>query len=272
MTKKITGLGQIVNEFEAILIDQYGVLHNGHIPFEGAKECLIELKKRNIPVVTITNSGRLKSANWDRMKSLGFTRELVSDIVTSGEVSRKLIAHKLESGELMLGDSVAVIDRDNDISVLLGLGLKVTHAPTTDTKLIQISGVRPESFSRKYYEELLLKCAQSGIPAICANPDTVIYTENGSSFGPGIIAADYESNGGTLTKIGKPYSEIFATGLTALGNPNPAKTLMIGDSPQHDIVGGKNAGCQTLLISNGVQASTGDSTIMADFELDLLKY
>ena len=272
MTKKLAGLHQIIDEIEAVLIDQYGVLHNGQIPFEGASDCLIELQKLNIPVVTLTNSGRLKSANWTRMESLGFNRELVKDIITSGEIARQLICKKLESGELNSGDSVTVIDRDNDISVLLGLGLKVSNAPTKETRLLQISGVRPERFSRKYYEMLLLDCAQAGTPAICANPDTVIYTENGTSFGPGLVAADYESNGGLLKKIGKPYPEIFAAGLKALENPNPAKTLMIGDSPQHDIVGGKNSGCQTLLIRNGVQASTGDSTIFADYELDLLKF
>ena len=99
-----------------------------------------------------------------------------------------------------------------------------------------------------------------------------MYTENGSSFGPGIVAADYESNGGQLTKIGKPFPEIFTEGLLALGNPDASRTLMIGDSPQHDIAGGQNVGCQTLLISNGVQASTGNSTIEADYELELLKF
>ena len=272
LSKKIIGLSQILTEFEAVLVDQYGVLHNGQISFDAAKECLIELKKLKIPVVTITNSGRLKSANWDRMESLGFTRDLVNDIVTSGELSRKIFQNELQTGELKKGDSVTVIDRDDDISVLLGLGLEVTAKPTDKTKLIQISGVRPEKFSREYYQELLFKCAQSRIPAICANPDTVIYTENGSSFGPGLVAADYESNGGPLRNIGKPYFEIFVAALNALEHPIPSRTLMIGDSPQHDIVGGKNAGCKTLLICNGVQAGTGNSDITADYEMDLLKF
>ena len=272
MTKVIQCLNQIIDNFDAVLIDQYGVLHNGQFPFNGAIECLVELKKLKIPVVAITNSGRLKSANWKRMESLGFTRELVKDIITSGEIARKLIAEKLESGELRSGDSVTVIDRDDDLSVLQGLGLNVTNSPTKETKLILISGVRPEKFSQEYYKSLLQECAQSKTPAICANPDTIMYTESGSSFGPGVVAADYESSGGQLTKIGKPFPEIFAEGLLALENPNAAKTLMIGDSPQHDIVGGQNVGCQTLLISNGVQASTGNASIEADYELELLKF
>ena len=272
MTKVIRSLSQIKNNFDAVLIDQYGVLHNGQVPFEGAIECLVELKKLDIPVVTITNSGRLKSANWKRMEALGFTRELVRDIITSGEIARKMIEAKLDTGELVSGDSVTVIDRDNDISVLQGLGLQVTNSPTATSKLILISGVRPEKYSQEFYSSLLQECAELKIPAICANPDTIMYTENGSSFGPGIIAAEYESNGGLLTKIGKPYPEIFTAGLAALNNPSPARTIMIGDSPQHDIAGGKNVGCQTLLISSGVQASTGNSTIAADYELDLLQF
>ena len=272
MTKVIQCLNQIIDNFDAVLIDQYGVLHNGQIPFDGAIECLVELKKLDIPVVTLTNSGRLKSANWKRMESLGFTHELIKDIITSGEIARKLIAEKLESGELRTGDSVTVIDRDDDLSVLQGLGLNVTNSPTKETKLILISGVRPENFTQDYYKSLLQESAQSGVPAICANPDTIMYTENGSSFGPGIIAAEYESSGGQLVKIGKPFPEIFAAGLLALGNPKATRTLMIGDSPQHDIVGGQNAGCQTLLISNGVQASTGNTSIAADYELELLKF
>jgi ribonucleotide monophosphatase NagD (HAD superfamily) len=80
-----------------------------------------------------------------------------------------------------------------------------------------------------------------------------------------LFADIYEKMGGQITWVGKPYSQIYRSALTLLNNPN--RTLCIGDSAEHDVVGGKNASLTTLLVQQGVLAhlSQRDLELQPDF-------
>jgi ribonucleotide monophosphatase NagD (HAD superfamily) len=45
---------------------------------------------------------------------------------------------------------------------------------------------------------------------------------------------------------------MFDFALQTLGNPAPERVLMIGDSLDHDILGGRAAGIRTLLVTSGI--------------------
>ena len=45
MTLKIESILEISNKYDAIVFDQFGVLHDGKIPYFGSIECLNTLKK-----------------------------------------------------------------------------------------------------------------------------------------------------------------------------------------------------------------------------------
>lgn len=270
MTREIQGLSQIIDRFDAVLIDQFGVLHDGKTVFDGAIPCLEALRDAQKPVVALTNSGRTKAPNIKRLARLGFSTDLIADVVTSGDLARNLIQNKLETGSLSPGNRVLNLARDGDSSVLDGLGFEILETVEGRVDLVFLSGVTPESHSRDDYKSMLGDLARNGIPAICANPDHMMYANGSTAFGAGIVAEDYQNAGGPVEIIGKPYNEIFEAGLRALGSPPPARTLMIGDSPHHDIAGGAAAGCQTLLISSGVQAGAGVSATPPDFVMATL--
>jgi len=59
MTLKIESILEISNKYDAIVFDQYGVLHDGKIPYLGAIECLSTFKK-NWPKVS--SSFKLRKA------------------------------------------------------------------------------------------------------------------------------------------------------------------------------------------------------------------
>jgi ribonucleotide monophosphatase NagD (HAD superfamily) len=69
---------------------------------------------------------------------------------------------------------------------------------------------------------------------------------------PGAFARLFESLGGEVHYIGKPHAPIFAAALAALGQPPTSRVLVIGDSLDHDILGGNRAGMATALIASGV--------------------
>lgn len=272
MTRHISGLGDILDQFDGILIDQFGVLHDGTTPFAEALPCLENVARAGIPVVAITNSGRMKEPNRRRLDRFGFTENLIADVVTSGMVARGLIIEMLNAGDLHPGDTVLNLTRENDTTVLDGLGLVPSNEAGSLVRLVLISGLKPEELTRKDYRKMLTPLAEAGVPAICANPDHTVYSDGKAAFGPGLAASDYADAGGQVTYAGKPAPEIFRKSLDCLGNPAPSKVLMIGDSHHHDIAGAADVGCKTLLITSGVQAQSGSQEIAPDFSIEALRF
>ncbi|QSX41129.1 pyrimidine 5'-nucleotidase [Shewanella cyperi] len=54
--------------------------------------------------------------------------------------------------------------------------------------------------------------------------------------------------------VAKPDKAIFDHALDAMGNPDPARVLMVGDTLASDILGGLNAGMQTCWYNPGAKA------------------
>lgn len=271
MTRRIDALSEIVGNFDAILVDQYGVLHDGQTAFPGALQALEGLHRLGLPVVAVTNSGKRAAANLKRLGRLGFPAKLFTQVVSSGEVVWRMLRDGLAAGTLRGGDRVLLLARDDDASLLDGLDL-VRARPGAPADLVLIAGAEPERLSRDDYRALLAPFARAGVPALCANPDRVMYAGSGSAFGPGVVAEDYASAGGHVDYSGKPSSAFFRAALAAAGNPDPARTLMIGDSPHHDISGAAALGMVTLLVEGGVQAGLESDGAVATYATEKLKW
>lgn len=269
MTREVSGLSEVADTFDGVLVDQFGVLHDGQRPFPGALECLEALKARGVPVVALTNSGKRAAANLARLVRLGFRADLFKAVISSGELARTEIADRLASGALRSGARVAILSRDADTGPVDGLDVRLCR-PEDDADLLVIAGIEPERCDRAGYANLLAPLAARAVPAICANPDLVMYVEGGTAFGAGAVAADYAAAGGAVTTVGKPAAPMFAAALSALGDIPPSRVLMIGDSPDHDIAGAARAGCPTLLIKGGAQAGLDASEASPTYAMDRL--
>ncbi|KZM48551.1 TIGR01459 family HAD-type hydrolase [Labrenzia sp. OB1] len=269
--RTISNLSEILPSVDALLLDQFGVLHDGTRAFAGAIECVEALQERGLPLVALSNSGRRAKPNMDRLVRLGFPASAFKAMVTSGELTRHDLLKRLADGRLKPGNSILMLARENDASLLDGLGVKVAE-PGEAVHLVIISGAEPETHSREDYKRLLSPLARAGVPAICANPDTSIYAGESASFGPGLLAEDYAAAGGTVDTFGKPGAAMFQAGLEALGKPDPGRCLMVGDSLHHDILGGQRAGCQSLLVTSGVQAGLAEDGVEPDYAMDRLRF
>ena len=91
-------------------------------------------------------------------------------------------------------------------------------------------------------------------------------TAVGPRFGAGELADLYESLGGSVTRIGKPYPAIYNAVLALAGNPDWASVDCIGDSVEHDIAGGAGVGVDTALVLSGILADVTDLTGVFDRE------
>ncbi len=263
MTRRIHGLSEIIDGVEAVFVDQYGVLHDGRAAFPGARDCLEAIAARGLPVLALTNSGKRAEANAARLERLGFPRRLFSGVLSSGETVWRRLADALAAGRIAPGSRVLVLARGGDRSAVEGLDLVRAEAGEA-ADLVVIAGIEPETRSREDYRALLAPLARARVPAICANPDEVMYAGSGRAFGPGVVAADYRAAGGPVTMAGKPARAFFAAALAAVGGIAPERVLMIGDSPVHDIGGAMAVGLRTLLVEAGVQSGLGQAAPAPD--------
>ena len=257
-------LSEIVDRYDAFLVDQYGVLLDGAGAYEHARGVLDELCARGKRVLLISNSGKRSAANAARLARFGFSRATFIDVLSSGEVAHVEIARRIGAG-LREGARVWSETSDDSTKPLDGLALAATSDPG-EADLIWIAGCRPYAHSLEDYAALLKPAAARGVAAICSNPDMTMLTPSGRAFGAGAIAKAYESLGGAVEYFGKPYPAIYDEALRRLGQVERARVLAVGDSPAHDILGGARAGVATALVRTGVHASESESELLARCE------
>ncbi|MFO1120700.1 MAG: TIGR01459 family HAD-type hydrolase [Hyphomicrobiales bacterium] len=253
---RIDGLSEIAGGFGGMLIDQFGVIHDGERLYPGTLRVLTELRERGIPVAVMTNSGKRAAANVARLVRMGVPRDCFVDAVSSGEVAYGTLTAKRafligKDGEDYGFDGLEMVGDPRDAEIILILG---SNAPAT---------------SLDQYRTLL---SGLSLPAVCCNPDKLMLTPSGLQPAPGAIAALYAEMGGSVTWIGKPYPEIYRHAVRLIGAPD--RVLCIGDSAEHDVAGGRNAGLATLLVMTGVSAGL-DATALSprpDYLMDAFRW
>jgi HAD superfamily hydrolase (TIGR01459 family) len=247
----ITGLGAIADRFDHVLLDQWGTLHQGRTIAPAAFNCVRKLRDTGKHVLALSNSGKRADANARRLAALGLPREAYDGVLSSGEVTWSGLRARDRAPFKDLGQACFLITRDNDRSIVAGLDLglieDVTHAD-----FILLGGLDDAAAEPEQWRDCLTTAAVHHVPMLCANPDLVMFGASGLIPAPGALAAFYQSLGGKVTFIGKPHRPIFEAALARLGHPEPNRVLVVGDSLDHDIAGGRAAGMLTALICSGV--------------------
>jgi HAD superfamily hydrolase (TIGR01459 family) len=257
-------LADLVDRYDAFLVDQFGVLLDGAGAYGHARCALDELHARGKPVLLVSNSGKRSAANIARLLHLGFSRATYIDALTSGEVAHVAIAQRI-GREIARGARVWVETTDDSAQPLLGLDLAAAANPA-EADLVWIAGCRPLTHSLDDYAHALQPAAARRTPAICSNPDQTMLTPSGKGFGAGAVAQAYERLGGEVEWFGKPFPAIYQEALRRLGSVDPARVLAIGDSPAHDILGGARAGIGTCLVRTGIHDAESEAELMARCE------
>ena len=251
-----TSLETLAGLYDFFLIDQFGVLHDGQTAYPGANEALHWLKMQGKKIVLLSNSGKRSERNVARLLSLGFERDRFDLFLTSGEIAWTM----LSQGLVASGAKCLLLARDNDVSAISGLHLAVAQ-DGGDADVILLTGSRGDEVALEHYEKLLTRAAKRRVSCICTNPDKLMLTASGLCFGSGAIADLYQKLGGPVTWIGKPYPAIYQAALEFLGNPAPATVCCIGDSLEHDIAGGRDAGLNTVLTRTGIHAQLSEEAL-----------
>jgi HAD superfamily hydrolase (TIGR01459 family) len=251
MITSIAGLSEIADRFDHVLLDQWGTLHEGKAVFPEARDCIRALRQAGKRVLILSNSGRRSDDNAERLADLGLPADEHDGVLTSGEVVWHGLHEKAEPPYSSLGRHALLIARGNALSMIEGLDfVAVTNPQRAD--FIWLAGLDDLSTNPEEWRQELEGFAARGLPMLCANPDLTMFTSNGLLPAPGALARLYAELGGTVHYVGKPHGAIFADALRQLGGPKPDRVLVVGDSLDHDIEGGRRAGMLTALITSGV--------------------
>ena len=254
MCKFIPSLSDLKNKIDVFAFDQWGVLHDGEHPYKGAINCIKDLSQTSSKIYIITNSGKREKDNLSRIVKMGFENEWIDNIISSGETAWKAI----ESFNLPIKFNypincytIARNQKDglNWLKNNSG-GIHVSNVLNAD--LILLLGI-PDESKASDFNKILDQSFSKNIPLLCANPDLISPRHGGKLvISSGTIAQNYHEKGGIVLMFGKPYSPIF-NDLFLLSKVKDKKRIaVIGDSLEHDILGGNQAGMTTVLVLSGI--------------------
>jgi HAD superfamily hydrolase (TIGR01459 family) len=247
-----TGLGAIAGPYDATLCDIWGVIHNGRESFQGACAALQRFQRERGPVVLISNSPRPSPDVIAQMQALGVPDDAWSALVTSGDVTRTLLAAQAPGPAWAIGP-------ERDASLYEGLGLRFT-GPETASFISCTGPVDDDVETPEDYRRALSVAARRNLLMICANPDRIVQRGDKLIYCGGALAELYETLGGAVVMAGKPHAPIYNAALTAAdrlaGRAIPRKrVLAIGDGLSTDIAGANRQGLDVLFIAGGVHAA-----------------
>ena len=251
---KISGLSEISDQYNAFLIDLWGVVHNGINLFPDILFLLKKLKDHNKQVVFITNAPRRSVTIKEQLNQFGINSSLFSDVISSGEISwlrMKTIILNKKNNCFHIGPP-----RDNNLTE--GLDINLVKEPNK-TDFILNTGPWGDDDSLENYKEILSKLYEFKALMICANPDKRVIRGKNFMICAGLLAEYYENLGGKVEYFGKPYFEIYEYGLKLLIETDKKKVLIIGDSLGNDIKGAINQCMDSLLVTDGIHRDVNNN-------------
>ncbi|MBM7045048.1 MULTISPECIES: TIGR01459 family HAD-type hydrolase [Rhizobium] len=249
MGKRIESFREIGGLYDVALCDVWGVLHNGVSTYKEASIALEAARGEGMTVVLITNSPRVAPRVVEQLRVIGVPDSAYDRIVTSGDVTRKLIAEGPKK--------VFLLGPERDIGILEGLDVQRVDA--NEAECIVCTGFfDDETETPDDYTDMLTAWSARNVPLICANPDLVV--ERGHRMIPcaGAMAAYYERLGGQTRIAGKPHRPIYEAALTAAREVRSefplSRVVAIGDGMPTDVRGALDYGLDLLYISHGIHA------------------
>jgi len=250
MVQSIASLAEIAADYDAIVLDQWGVLHDGTAPYPSAVEALKLLKARNLRLAVLSNSGKRALPNEAQLTRIGYPPGLFDCVMTSGEVLWRSFA----------ADTVPVsrlypITRASGDADAWADGLDVSFVPIEQAEAVLLMGI-PDAAPQDWAAETLACALNRGLPVLCSNPDRAAPRQCGATvISPGTLAHDYAGRGGDVCFIGKPHVPVFEAVEESL-RLTPDRLLMVGDSLEHDVAGAHAAGWRSVFVRSGLHADS----------------
>jgi HAD superfamily hydrolase (TIGR01459 family) len=247
-TRFISGLSEIAGDYDALICDVWGVIHDGSRSFPDACDALRRFRSLYGPVALLSNAPRPKSDLLQQFEGFGIPADCYDEIITSGMATRLDLKQRSEHRAIRMFH----LGPERDRGVFEGLN--VEFATAKDAELVLCTGLfDDETETPESYAAMLGELANRRLAMLCANPDFVVQRGGKLVYCAGALAQAYEKLGGELIYYGKPYPPIYATTVSTLGSPK--RPLAIGDGLNTDLRGANRVGLDALFVTDGIHAA-----------------
>ncbi len=253
-TLPLKGLSQIASDYQVLLCDIWGVLHNGIAAWPNAVDALTQARTTGLKVILVSNAPRPNGTVREQLARLGMPASAYDDVVTSGDVTRNLFMTTYRDAK------VSHIGPEKDKPLVAGL--PVTFTSDDEAEVCLCSGlIDDQTEEPEDYHGQLEALASRNIPLICANPDKVVEMGGRLIYCAGALADLYQELGGETIILGKPHAPIYQAALDVAGNPDLSKVLGLGDAMRTDMRGAADQGFDCVFFTGGIHAGEfGPST------------
>lgn len=234
----INNITDIADRFDLVLLDAYGVLHNGVTAIDGALESFRTLREKGIAVYVVSNGPMHTRAHLVQTYTrMGY--DFMVDEVSNSAMQVKLLAKTFTNV-----DGWALNGPEET--------LEWPHMPKAaggTTGLV-------------YYTSepaLLQAYASAERPIVVANPDVAAPVGDSLVRTPGEDAYHALQQNPQLPMVfsGKPYPEVFEAALAKFPHIDRRRVLMVGDTLHTDILGARHVGIQAMLVKSGLFKGRG---------------
>ncbi|MGE3301876.1 MAG: TIGR01459 family HAD-type hydrolase [Hyphomonadaceae bacterium] len=244
----LSSLDDILDRYDALLCDVWGVIHNGRARYADACAALERARAAGKRVILITNVPKPRDPIPGQLERIGVPRAAWDAIVTSGDAIREELRARAPGPMYKIGP-------ESDASLWEGLGLQRSELGAA--RFIAISGLNDDSRETpEDYAGMLREARARDLELVCANPDIVVQWGDRLLWCAGAIARDYAAIGGRVVMAGKPHAPIYDAAYRELqkltgGAPDKARILAIGDGIGTDVRGAAAQGIDCLFVASG---------------------
>ncbi|HXC54561.1 MAG TPA: TIGR01459 family HAD-type hydrolase [Rhizomicrobium sp.] len=241
----LTGLSQIAADYDTLICDVWGVLHDGATAHAPACAALKKFRDGHGRVVLLSNAPRPAGDLEEQFLRFGVPLDCYDTIVTSGAAAREDLARRAARGGLAMHHLGPARDRS------VFAGLDVTLSDVAGAEIVLCTGpYNDEVEGPDDYKDMLADMKAQGLPMLCANPDLVVQRGGKLVYCAGSLARAYEAIGGAVVYYGKPHLPIYQHVRAFAGGAR--RLLAIGDGLNTDIKGANAAGIDALFIADGI--------------------
>lgn len=253
---KISSFKSVIEHYDTILLDSYGVLKNYNGVIDGVQESLIHIRSLKKRYRILTNDASSSPQRLsEKFAKAGITIR-PHRIISSGLMAQRFLSSKKINGKVLyLGTELSAefIIKTGHQKISVHELTKEDFPEVGCVIFLDDEGYDWNTAINKIVNLLRFK----SIPVIVANSDLIYpVSKNDVSIATGAIAQLVASIVGTdFIFYGKPDVQMFLHAYESLKLDDPnldkSKILMVGDTLHTDILGGTKFGIDTALVLTG---------------------
>lgn len=206
----------ILDNYDTFIINMWGVMHDGHAPYDGVLHAVRQLKEAGKTLIILSNSSKRMVDSEKVLTKLGFNCDDFHTIITSGEVAHRLLRGDGNNGYCNNWNILDTLIQQNQREVFVfgngdddalycsSAGWNLSSIEDADLIFARgtftindgsgtiISKEEDEALYWKTVEQSMTIASQRKLPMLISNPDKIRPDPENKTPMPGTLGDTYE--------------------------------------------------------------------------------